>query len=114
MHKLKIRLTVLFKFLFFLPGIFLHELAHATGAGLLLARIERFVVLKGKGKISLRRKYQDEIVEYMVDGAFPSYVDIPTLHTHNIENVGDSEMIVLFWSHQLYDSSNPDTYVEEV
>jgi len=77
-------------------------------------KIERFVVLKGKGKISLRRKYQDEIVEYIVDGAFPSYVDIPTLHTHNIENVGDSEMLVLFWSHQLYDSSNPDTYVEEV
>ena len=77
-------------------------------------KIERFVVLKGKAKISIRRKFLNEVVEYFVNGETPSYIDIPTLCTHNIENIGDTEMIVLFWAHQLFDVNNPDTYYEEV
>jgi UDP-2-acetamido-2,6-beta-L-arabino-hexul-4-ose reductase len=77
-------------------------------------KIERFVVLAGKAKISLRKKYQNDVVEYIVDGDIPSYVDIPTFYIHNIENIGDSEMMVFFWTHQLFDSNNPDTFYEEV
>jgi len=77
-------------------------------------KIERFIVLSGKARISLRKKYQNHVAEYVVDGGRPSYVDIPTFYTHKIENIGDSEMIVLFWSHQLYDPDDPDTYFEEV
>ena len=77
-------------------------------------KIERFVVLSGRARSSLRKKYQNRVVEYLVDGDHPSYVDIPTFHTHKIENIGDSEMTVLFWSHQLYDPDDADTYFEEV
>ena len=79
-----------------------------------LEKIERFVVLRGKAKISLRKKYHNDIIEYIVDGDIPSYVDIPTLYTHKIENIGDSEMLVLFLTHQLFDSNNSDTYPEDV
>ena len=77
-------------------------------------KIERFIVLKGNAKVSIRKKHHNDTVEYLVNGDIPSYIDIPTLHTHNIENIGDSEMLVLFWAHQLYDPNEPDTYYEEV
>ena len=77
-------------------------------------KIERFVVLKGKAKISLRKKYHNDIIEYFLDGAIPSYVDIPTFYTHNIKNIGDSELLVLYWTHQFFDPANADTFFEEV
>jgi hypothetical protein len=36
-------------------------------------------------------------------------VDIPPGYTHHIENVGDTEMVVLFWANELFDQDAPDT-----
>jgi len=77
-------------------------------------KVERFLVVKGEAVIRLRRLCSDEIIEIDVDGEQPAYVDIPTLHTHNITNVGDSELLTLFWSHEIFDPSNPDTFFEQV
>jgi UDP-2-acetamido-2,6-beta-L-arabino-hexul-4-ose reductase len=49
-----------------------------------------------------------------LDGSFPSFVDIPTLHTHSITNVGDDELITLFWTDEFFNPDSPDTYFEEV
>ena len=78
------------------------------------AKIERFLVVSGEAVIRVRRLFGDEVVEYHVSGTRPQYVDMPTLHTHNITNVGTGTLTTLFWSHEIYDPARPDTYAERV
>jgi UDP-2-acetamido-2,6-beta-L-arabino-hexul-4-ose reductase len=77
-------------------------------------KIERFLVVSGQAEIRLRRVFDSEVLVFTVSGDKPSYVDMPTLHTHNITNVGSSDLITLFWTHEFYDPSNPDTMMEPV
>lgn len=77
-------------------------------------KIERFCVIRGKASIRLRRIGTSDVVEYLVDGQKPSTVDMPIWHTHSITNIGDSELLTLFWSNEIYDPDDPDTYFEEV
>jgi len=79
-----------------------------------LRKVERFFVLQGKGEIRLRKLCTDEVIRYQLEGGSPSYVDIPTLHTHSITNVGDKELITLFWADEFLDPQSPDTYFETV
>lgn len=79
-----------------------------------LEKIERFLVLRGEAIIRLRRLFDDEVLEFKVGGSAPAYVDMPTLHTHNITNIGDDELVTLFWAHEIFDPDAPDTYREVV
>lgn len=79
-----------------------------------LNKAERFLVLQGEATIRLRRLGCSEVHEYPVSGATPAYLDIPTLHTHNITNTGDEPLVTLFWAHELFDPKAPDTYMEIV
>jgi len=39
--------------------------------------------------------------------------DIPSVFTHPIENIGEDDMIVLFWANEIFDPDNPDIYYEK-
>ena len=41
-------------------------------------------------------------------------VDIPPGLTHSIENTGDTEMITLFWTNEIFDPARPDTHFVSV
>ena len=77
-------------------------------------KIERFSVIKGDSLIQLRKIGTDEIIEFKLSGQNPSYIDMPVWYTHNISNIGDEELITLFWINEPYDINNPDTYTEKV
>lgn len=77
-------------------------------------KIERFAVIKGKAKIEIRRIGTNEVIEYILDGNEPAYVDMPIWSTHNITNIGDEELFTLFWINEPYDETDPDTYFEQV
>lgn len=77
-------------------------------------KVERFSVIKGEAVIRLRRIGTAEIIEYRLSGNEPSFVDIPVWHTHNITNVGESELLTLFWINEFYDPNDPDTFYEIV
>ncbi|SER73256.1 UDP-2-acetamido-2,6-beta-L-arabino-hexul-4-ose reductase [Pedococcus cremeus] len=79
-----------------------------------LNKVERFVVLRGQARISLRRMFTEEVVSFDVSGESPSVVDMPTMWVHNITNTGNTELTTLFWTHSLFDPENPDTYWEPV
>lgn len=79
-----------------------------------LNKVERFLVMQGEAVIRIRKVLSDEVWEYRVSGDAPSPVDMPTLHTHSIENVGDSVLLTLFWTHDLFDPANPDTFADKV
>jgi UDP-2-acetamido-2,6-beta-L-arabino-hexul-4-ose reductase len=77
-------------------------------------KIERFLVVSGEAEIKLRRVLTDDVIVYQVSGNRPQAIDMPTLHTHSITNVGDSELRTLFWCNEHFNSSDPDTFFETV
>lgn len=75
---------------------------------------EKFLVVSGKGVIRFREIDSDEVIEYFVSGDKMEVVDIPTGYTHNIENLGDTDMVTIMWANEQYDPKKPDTYFLEV
>ena len=75
---------------------------------------EKFLVVTGNGVIRFRHILSKEIIEYFVSGNKLEVVDIPVGYTHNIENLGDTDMVTIMWCNELFDPENPDTYFEEV
>lgn len=89
------------------PGITRGEHFH-------LHKLERFLVVKGQAKIRLRKLFFTDIHAFEVSGAHPCFIDIPTMHTHDITNTGREELITLFWSGEIFDPKAPDTFMEKV
>jgi len=77
-------------------------------------KIERFIVIKGQATIELRRIGSNEILRFELNGEQPSFVDMPVWYSHNITNVGNEELITLFWINEFFDPDDPDTYFETV
>ncbi|HEX2920993.1 MAG TPA: NAD-dependent epimerase/dehydratase family protein [Bacteroidales bacterium] len=75
---------------------------------------EKFLVVSGNGIIRFRKPGNTEIIEYNVNGETLVVVDIPTGYTHNIENVGTTDLITIMWANEAFDHENPDTYFEKV
>lgn len=71
---------------------------------------EKFIVVAGHGVIRLRSVDTPEILSYPVSGDLPTVVDIPPGYTHNIENLGDTDMVTLMWANERFDAERPDTY----
>jgi UDP-2-acetamido-2,6-beta-L-arabino-hexul-4-ose reductase len=74
-----------------------------------LNKVERFLVVRGEANIRIRKMFDDEILEFRVSGSKPQYIDIPTLHTHNITNTGNEDLLTLFWAHEIFDPKSTDT-----
>ncbi len=79
-----------------------------------MRKFERFCVVSGDAIIRFRKIGSKEIIEYHVTGKDPVYTDIPIYHTHNIENIGNSPLMTIFWSNEFYNPENPDTIFEKV
>lgn len=77
-------------------------------------KAERFAVISGKALIQLRKIGTNKVIDYYLDGTEPAYVDMPIWYTHNIKNIGDEELITLFWINEPYNPEDADTYFENV
>lgn len=77
-------------------------------------KVEKFTVIQGQALIAFRKIDGDEVLEYKVNGDDPTIVDIPPGYTHNITNVGDVDVLTLFWSSELFNPERPDTIYEKV
>lgn len=78
------------------------------------AKAEKFCVLRGEAIIRFRRLGDDAVLDVPVSGDRAMVVDIPPGYTHSIENVGEEDMIVLFWASEVFDPGRPDTWPERV
>jgi UDP-2-acetamido-2,6-beta-L-arabino-hexul-4-ose reductase len=76
--------------------------------------VERFVVVSGRATIRVRKVLTDEVHSFSVSGEEPVAIDMPPLHTHHIVNDSGRDVVTFFWSHRLFDPSNPDTYADPV
>lgn len=77
-------------------------------------KTEKFIVIQGQANIRFRKIDEDKVIEYIVDGEKPQVLDIPPGYTHSIENIGQDEVITLFWSNEMFNPEKPDTYFLEV
>lgn len=77
-------------------------------------KTEKFFVLKGEASVKFRDIFTDEIIEYIVSENEPKSIDIPPGYTHSIENIGNTEMILLLWANEQFDPEKPDTHLIKV
>jgi UDP-2-acetamido-2,6-beta-L-arabino-hexul-4-ose reductase len=89
------------------PGITRGDHYHHT-------KTEKFLVLQGTAVIRFRHITKKEILEYHVRGEDYRVVDIPPGYTHHIENIGQDELVTLFWASEPFNPNQPDTYFESV
>lgn len=75
---------------------------------------EKFVVVSGEGVIRFRPLDSKEVIEYKVSGEKIEVVDIPVGYTHNIENIGETDLVTLMWVNEPFNPEQPDTYFLEV
>ena len=75
---------------------------------------EKFLVVAGSGVIRFRKIDSENVIEYFVSGNKLEVIDIPPGYTHNIENLGNEDMVTVMWANELFDPQRPDTYFLEV
>ena len=89
------------------PGVIRGNHYHHT-------KIERFIVIKGHARIKFTSIVTKETYEFEVNDKDMKIVTIPVGYTHNIENIGDNDMILIIWCNELFDKDKPDTYYKTI
>ncbi|MCF8095727.1 MAG: NAD-dependent epimerase/dehydratase family protein [Desulfobacteraceae bacterium] len=80
-----------------------------------IRKFERFAVIRGKALIQLRRIGSDKVLDFEINAdENPAFVDMPIWYTHNITNIGDSDVYTIFWINEFFDPDDPDTFHAEV
>jgi len=75
---------------------------------------EKFLVLQGLARFGFRNILTNEAFELMVDGLVPKIVESVPGWTHNINNIGENELIVMLWASEAFDRARPDTIANKV
>lgn len=73
------------------------------------SKCEKFLVISGEGVIRFKKIDADEVLEYYVNGKKLEVIDIPCGYTHNIENLGNSDMVTIMWASESFNPDKPDT-----
>ncbi|WP_036612956.1 polysaccharide biosynthesis C-terminal domain-containing protein [Oribacterium sp. P6A1] len=79
-----------------------------------VTKTEEFIVVSGKGKIRERRIGSDEIEEYIVDGSKIQSVIMKPGFTHEITNIGDTDLVTIMTCNEVFDKEHPDTFFEKI
>lgn len=87
------------------PGITKGNHYHHTKA-------EKFLVVSGRGIIRLKHVISGHIMEYYPGSETLEVIDIPAGYTHSIENLGNTDMVLVIWCNEVFDKDNPDTYID--
>ena len=76
---------------------------------------EKFVVVKGRGLIQLRKEGGDDVLNFEISGEKIQVVEMIPGYTHNIVNLSDTEdLITLMWCNESFDPNHPDTFFDPV
>ncbi|TLU86003.1 MAG: SDR family oxidoreductase [Chlorobium sp.] len=77
-------------------------------------KTEKFMVVEGRAVIRFRKIDGTEVIEHHVSGDEFKVVDIPPGYTHHITNIGEKELVTLFWASEIFNPDKPDTYFMKV
>lgn len=73
------------------------------------SKTEKFLVIKGQARFGFRHMATGEMFFLDTHGDKPQVVETVPGWTHDITNIGDSEMIVMLWANEIFDRERPDT-----
>jgi UDP-2-acetamido-2,6-beta-L-arabino-hexul-4-ose reductase len=73
------------------------------------SKTEKFLVIKGHARFGFRQMNTGEIFFLDTCGDKPQIVETVPGWTHDITNIGESEMIVMLWANEIFDRERPDT-----
>jgi len=74
------------------------------------SKTEKFLVIKGKARFKFRQVQTGEQYELVTDGEKAEIVETVPGWTHDITNIGTTEMVVMLWANEIFDRENPDTF----
>ena len=78
------------------------------------SKTEKFLVIKGNALFKFFHLDTSDVYEIKVNSDKPVIVESIPGWAHNIKNIGTKEMVVLLWSNEIFDHSNPDTFVNKI
>ncbi len=73
------------------------------------AKIEKFLVVSGKARFGFRNIIDNECVEIFTSGDIPKVVETIPGWAHDVTNIGDNDMAIIYWANEMYDENNTDT-----
>ena len=74
------------------------------------SKTEKFLVIKGQARFRFRHMQTGQSHELVTTGDKPEIVETVPGWTHDITNMGASEMIVMLWANEVFDRDRPDTF----
>mgnify|MGYP000111772769 CR=1 FL=1 len=77
-------------------------------------KTEKFLILKGNAKFNFRHILSNETHTIETSGDHYEIVETVPGWAHDISNIGDSELVVMIWANEIFDSKKPDTISSEV
>lgn len=89
------------------PGITRGQHYHHT-------KTEKFLVLTGEARFGFRHIVTNERYDLVTRGGEGRIVETIPGWTHDITNIGDTEMVVMLWANEIFDRARPDTVAQKV
>ena len=74
------------------------------------SKSEKFLVVHGEAKFTLRNLADAGALEIYVSSASPTIVEPPPGWAHEVTNVGTTELVVVLWANEVFDANSPDTF----
>jgi UDP-2-acetamido-2,6-beta-L-arabino-hexul-4-ose reductase len=72
-------------------------------------KTEKFLVISGKASFKFKHITTGETHELIVDGEDSKIVETAPGWSHDVTNIGDTELVVMLWANEIFDRQNPDT-----
>ncbi|OCH37506.1 UDP-2-acetamido-2,6-beta-L-arabino-hexul-4-ose reductase [Aliivibrio fischeri] len=73
---------------------------------------EKFLVIKGEAKFRFEHIATGECYELDVTGEDYKVVETVPGWTHDVTNIGESELVVMLWANEIFDREKPDTFMK--
>ena len=75
---------------------------------------EKFIVLSGEALFSFRHVQTNEYYEKKTTGEVTEVVETIPGWSHDIKNIGETELVVMLWANEIFDREAPDTITAKV
>ncbi len=77
-------------------------------------KTEKFLVISGKARFRFKHVISEEEHVITTDSKNMQIVDSIPGWSHDIKNIGNSELIVIIWVNEIFDPQSPDTFPSKI